>query len=77
MAQKPSLRVNVVIEAYCGLGFDVDTMATYHHQQHLRLDPSGMIWHQLIFDVAVRGAEVKINFEGSRGALSRDGLRYW
>ena len=76
VAQKPSLRINVVIKAELGLGFDVDTVATYQHQQHLRFDPSGMIWHQLIFDVAVHGAEVKINFEGNRVALSGDGLRY-
>ena len=77
VAQKPSLRINVVIEAKLGLGFDVDTMATWHLCQHPRFDPSGMIWHQLIFDVAVRGAEIRINFEGSHGALSSDGLRYW
>lgn len=77
VARKPCLRINVVIEAKFGLGFGVDTVATYQHQQHLRFDPSGMIWHQLIFDVGVRGAEVNIAFEGSHGALSRDGLRYW
>ena len=77
VAQRPRLRVYVVIEAKLGLGFDIDTIATYHLFQHPRFDPSGMIWHQLIFDVAVRGDEVKISFVGSHGALSLDGLRYW
>ena len=75
MAHRPSLRVHVVIEAGLSWGFDIDTMAARHH--HLRFDPSGTIWHQLIFDVAVRDAEVKVDFQRSRGAPSRDGLGYW